>query len=105
MEADSLGKKIRRLRINNCLSQARLAEAVDVSTNYIGQIERGDRTLHASVDYVVSDDISTRDDEIMTDIRAQLVKLTPDEKQYFYHMIVSYIQLKEENARAQKKEP
>ena len=40
-----------------------------------------------------------------TDIRAQLVKLTPDEKQYFYHMIVSYIQLKEENARAQKKEP
>ena len=117
MEADSLGKKIRRLRINNCLSQARLAEAVDVSTNYIGQIERGDRTpsldtvialcnaLHASVDYVVSDDISTRDDEIMTDIRAQLVKLTPDEKQYFYHMIVSYIQLKEENTRAQKKEP
>ena len=87
-----------------------LAEAVDVSTNYIGQIERGDRTpslettialcnaLHASVDYVVSDDISTRDDEIMTDIRAQLVKLTPDEKQYFYHMIVGYIQLKGENA-------
>lgn len=54
--------------------------------------------LHASVDYVVSDDISTRDDEIMTDIRAQLVKLTPDEKQYFYHMIVGYIQLKGENA-------
>jgi len=114
MEADSLGKKIRRLRINNCLSQARLAEAVDVSTNYIGQIERGDRTpsldtvialCNALHDYVVSDDISTRDDEIMTDIRAQLVKLTPDEKQYFYHMIVSYIQLKEENARAQKKEP
>ena len=45
MEADSLGKKIRRLRINNCLSQARLAEAVDVSTNYIGQIERGDLVL------------------------------------------------------------
>lgn len=44
MQPDSLGKKIRRLRINNCLSQARLAEAVDVSTNYIGQIERGDRT-------------------------------------------------------------
>jgi len=104
MQPDSLGKKIRRLRINNCLSQARLAEVVDVSTNYIGQIERGDRTpslettialcnaLHASVDYVVSDDISTRDDEIMTDIRAQLVKLT------FYHMIVGYIQLKGENA-------
>ena len=44
MQPDSLGKKIRRLRINNCLSQARLAEVVDVSTNYIGQIERGDRT-------------------------------------------------------------
>ena len=87
MQPDSLGKKIRRLRINNCLSQARLAEVIDVSTNYIGQIERGDRTpslettialcnaLHASVDYVVSDDISTRDDEIMTDIRAQLENL------------------------------
>ena len=114
MQPDSLGKKIRRLRINNCLSQARLAEVIDVSTNYIGQIERGDRTpslettialcnaLHASVDYVVSDDISTRDDEIMTDIRAQLVKLTPDEKQYFYHMIVGYIQLKGENAATEK---
>ena len=44
MQPDSLGKKIRRLRINNCLSQARLAEVIDVSTNYIGQIERGDRT-------------------------------------------------------------
>ena len=75
-----------------------------------GSLSRGHRTpslettialcnaLHASVDYVVSDDISTRDDEIMTDIRAQLVKLTPDEKQYFYHMIVGYIQLKGENA-------
>ena len=52
MEADSLGKKIRRLRINNCLSQARLAEAVDVSTNYIGQIERGDRT--PSLDTVIA---------------------------------------------------
>ena len=40
MQPDSLGKKIRRLRINNCLSQARLAEVIDVSTNYIGQIER-----------------------------------------------------------------
>ena len=94
MQPDSLGKKIRRLRINNCLSQARLAEVVDVSTNYIALCN----ALHASVDYVVSDDISTRDDEIMTDIRAQLVKLTPDEKQYFYHMIVGYIQLKGENA-------
>lgn len=112
----SLGKKIRRLRVNNCLSQARLAEAIDVSTNYIGQIERGDRTpsldtlmalcnaLHTSIDYVVSDDVSTRNDEIITDIRAQLVKLTPDEKQYFYHMLVGYIQLKEENDKAQKNE-
>ena len=108
MQPDSLGKKIRRLRINNCLSQARLAEVVDVSTNYIGQIERGDRTpslettialcnaLHASVDYVVSDDISTRDDEIMTDIRAQLVKLTPDEKQYFYHAEYEKLDLSDE---------
>ena len=40
----------------------------------------------------------------MTDIRAQLVKLTPDEKQYFYHMLVGYIQLKEENDKAQKNE-
>lgn len=54
------------------------------------------------IDMIYTKNIHIQDDEIMTDIRAQLVKLTPDEKQYFYHMIVSYIQLKEENARAQK---
>ena len=38
MQPDSLGKKIRRLRINNCLSQARLAEVIDVSTNYMDRL-------------------------------------------------------------------
>ena len=70
MQPDSLGKKIRRLRINNCLSQARLAEAVDVSTNYIGQIERGDRTPSLETTIALCN----------------------------AHMIVGYIQLKGENA-------
>ena len=45
MEADSLKQKMRRLRIN-CLSQAlSLAEAVDVSTNYI-RTDSGAVTVH-----------------------------------------------------------
>ena len=111
MDFYQLGKKIRNLRITNQLSQAELAESIDVSTNYIGQIERGDRKpsletvvslceiLHTSLDYVLSDSLSSADDYIIFNIESELTKLSTDEKQYFYQMIASYLELKKQGEK------
>ncbi len=37
-----LGKRVRELREERKMTQAKLAEQADLSTNYIGEIERGE---------------------------------------------------------------
>ena len=37
-----LGKRVRELREERRMTQAKLAEKADLSTNYIGEIERGE---------------------------------------------------------------
>lgn len=65
-----LGKRIREERLRLNLTQEKLAEDVDLTTAYIGQIERGERNitleklviianrLGVSVDYLLSDSIT-----------------------------------------------
>ncbi len=67
MNQIALGKRIRSERRARGLTQEQLAEKVDLSTTYIGFIERGERTmtlntlttianeLHVSVDYLLQD--------------------------------------------------
>ena len=45
MEHQALGKRIREERLKLNLTQEKLAEDVNLSTAYIGQIERGERSL------------------------------------------------------------
>lgn len=105
-----LGQKIRKLRNNMHLSQADLAEMVDVSTNYIGQIERGDRkpsietlvllcnAMNTTMDYILSDSLTPEDDPLTCDILSRLAELSPDEKLFFYNTICNYIQMKEKSS-------
>ena len=84
--------KIRDLRTLHHYSQADLAELIDVSTNYIGQIERGDRkpsietlvalcnVLNTSMDYILSDSLTTNEDQLIRDITSKLQELSMDEK-------------------------
>lgn len=100
-----LGKKIRNLRNMHHFSQADLAELIDVSTNYIGQIERGDRkpsletlvslcsVLNTTMDYLLSDSIQKNEDQISIDILDKLSSLSSEEKEFFYHTLCNYIQL------------
>lgn len=69
MDYTALGKRIREERLKLNLTQEKLAEAVDLSTAYIGQIERGERSLTldklivitnrlgVTVDYLLSDSV------------------------------------------------
>jgi len=74
MEHQALGKRIREERLKLNLTQEKLAEDVNLSTAYIGQIERGERSLTldnliavvnrlgVSVDYLLSDSVVPGDD-------------------------------------------
>ena len=48
-EADELyimvGKRVRQLRLQRCLTQEQLAERAGISTSFLGHIERGSRKL------------------------------------------------------------
>ena len=45
MDYKRLGERIREERLRLHLTQAQLAEAVDISDTYMGSIERGERSL------------------------------------------------------------
>ena len=71
MDYLALGCRIRAERTKKEITQAQLAEWVDVSTAFIGQIERGERkfsiatlvdiasTLRVSVDYLLKDNVDS----------------------------------------------
>ena len=77
MDYKRLGERIREERLKLNLTQAKLAEAVDISDTYMGAIERGERSLTldtlvrlatrlgVTVDYLLSDSVADNDSNIM----------------------------------------
>jgi len=76
-----LGQRVREERLKLNLTQAKLAEDIDVSDGYMGQIERGERNLAldtlvrlanrlgVSVDYLLKDSVHSSDDNILQQFR------------------------------------
>lgn len=76
MDYKRLGERIREERLKLNLTQAKLAEAVDISDTYMGAIERGERSLTldtlvrlanrlgVTVDYLLSDSVADTDSNI-----------------------------------------
>ena len=74
MDYALLGKRIHEERIRLNLTQEKLAEAVNISTAYLGQIERGERQvtldklipianrLGVSIDFLLIDYVSPKND-------------------------------------------
>ena len=67
MDFDMLGKRIRDERLLLRLTIEQLAEKVDKSTNYIGQIERGDRKLSIETLVDIANALGTTVDSLLTD--------------------------------------
>lgn len=77
MDYKRLGKRIREERLKLNLTQAQLAESIDISDTYMGAIERGERSLTldtlvrlvnrlgVTVDYMLSDSVSDNDINII----------------------------------------
>jgi transcriptional regulator with XRE-family HTH domain len=77
MDYKRLGARIREERLRLHLTQADLAEAIDISDTYMGAIERGERSLTlntivrlvsrlgVSIDYLLADYVSDSDSNIL----------------------------------------
>ena len=88
-----LGKRIREERLKLNLTQERLAEDIGISTAYLGQIERGERSvtldkliplanrLGVTIDFLLSDYISSNDDNSTDSLRQLLQNKTTAEKE------------------------
>lgn len=84
MDYKALGRRIREERLKLNLTQEKLAEDIDFSTAYIGQIERGERSLTLetlvllvnrlgiTIDYLLSDYVSPNN-EALNNIWIQLM--------------------------------
>ena len=84
MDYRMLGKRIRKERLRLNLTQEQLSEDIEISTAYLGQIERGERSLTldklvklanrlgVTVDYLLSDSVSISPDN-QTDRILQLL--------------------------------
>lgn len=91
MDYLKLGARIREERTRLNLTQAQLAEDVDISDTYMGAIERGERSLTldtlvrlvnrlgVTVDYMLADYVADSDSNIMEQFK-QIVDSQPLER-------------------------
>lgn len=91
MDYKRLGERIREERLKRNLTQAQLAEAVDISDTYMGAIERGERSLTldtlvrlvnrlgVTVDYLLIDSVTNNDENVVNQFR-QIIDNQPAER-------------------------
>ncbi|MHB8065120.1 MAG: helix-turn-helix domain-containing protein [Ruminiclostridium sp.] len=84
MNYKALGKKIRDERLKSGMTQANLAEKVEVTTAYIGQIERGERKFsietlvnianefNVSMDYLLSNSMEENPNALISEMNLLL---------------------------------
>ncbi len=93
MDYKRLGKRIREERQRLNLTQAQLAEDIDISDTYMGAIERGERSLTldtlvrlvnrlgVTVDYMLSDSVTNNDTNIIEQFLQIIDRQPLDRKQ------------------------
>lgn len=101
MDYLKLGEKIKKERIRNRYTQETLAEMAEITSSYVGQIERGERkvtlaklvrianVLDVSVDYLLSDTINVIDDDLELEIKNEMGKMEDKDK----HMVIDIIKI------------
>lgn len=110
MDYKRLGKRIREERRRLNLTQAQLAEEIDISDTYMGSIERGERSLTldtlvrlvnrlgVTVDYLLCDSVTNTDSNILEQFK-QIIDCQPLERKQLavnvLRTIFSYFEDKE----------
>ena len=98
-----LGKRIRDERLLLRLTLEKLAEKVDKSSNFIGQIERGERKLSletlvdianalgTTIDYLLRDNVKVSEDNAVNEIDRLLLSTDDKGKFFILDMVKQYI--------------
>ena len=103
MQLDSIGKYLRKYRREKGLSQEALAEKINLSSNYIGLLERGKKvpSLETFIDLVNALDISA--DMLLCDVvntgfrvkstllTDKLEKLSPTDRSRIFEIIEVFL--------------
>ena len=104
MDKLTMGGRIKETRKMQGLTQEQLAEKVDVTLEYISQIERGLKmpsmqvfiklveVLDVSADYLLRDSVSTRNLYGDKQIGSRLERLTPRQRVALEALIDTYIE-------------
>lgn len=91
MDYKRLGERIREERRRLGLTQAQLAESIDISDSYMGAIERGERSLTldtlvrlvnrlgVTIDYMMAESVSDTDSHIIDQLK-QIIDNQPLER-------------------------
>ena len=103
MEKLTMGDRIREARKNSKLTQEQLAERLDLSVEFISNIERGLKlpslqvftkmieVLNVSADYLLRDSVSTSELFGGNSIGRKIERLTPKQKIALSALIDTYI--------------
>ncbi len=104
MDKLTMGDRVQDTRKNRGLTQEQLAEKVDISVEYMSQIERGLKTpsmqvfiklvevLDVSADYLLRDTVSTRNLYGDKQLGSKLERLTPKQRVALEALIDTYIE-------------
>lgn len=99
MDYKKLGARIREERLRLNLTQAQLAEAVDISDTYMGAIERGERSLTldtlvrlvnrlgVTVDYMLAESVTDSDSNIMEQFKQIIDGQSMERRQLAINML------------------
>lgn len=68
MDLSSVGKNIRKYRLEKKIMQETLAEKTDLSANYIGMIERGEKTPSLSTLISIANSLGVTADMLLCDV-------------------------------------
>ncbi len=103
MDKEKLGNRIKKARIKCRLTQAQLAEKVDISNVYMSELERGikapalpllirfSEALNVSLDSLLRDELNGALPVVNNEITEKLATLTPKQRIAVLDLIDTYI--------------
>lgn len=103
MKLDTIGKNIRKFRLARKLRQEDLAEKTDLTTNYIGMVERGEKIPSLETFIKIVNALGVSSDMVLTDVletgytvknsmlNEKLEKLAPEDRNRIYEVIDTLI--------------
>ncbi len=99
MKLDTIGRNIRKFRLVKKLRQKDLAEKTDLTTNYIGMVERGEKIPSLETFIKILNALGVSSDMVLTDVletgytvknsmlNEKLEKLAPEDRNRIYEVI------------------